>query len=123
MATKNTLPVPKGSHAPVSNLSEEAAAAETPKSSDSRPPAEGKSSKATKPRKDGAEDVPGFKGLKESAAAGTESLTAPKTTKLKDIGEHRLVLLRPRPKPFMVRITASRLQILPSIPGGHMHLC
>jgi len=87
MPTKDTLPVPKGSHTPISNLSEEAAGAESPKSSDSRPPAEGKSSKATKPRKDGAEDVPGFKGLKETAAAGVESLTAPKTSKLKDIGE------------------------------------
>src|SRR5690349_5206432 len=87
MATKDTLPVPKGSHTPISNLSEEAAAAETPKSTDSRPRDEGKNPKTKKARKEGAEDAPGCKGLKETAAAGTESLQAPKTSKLKAIGE------------------------------------
>lgn len=86
MATSKKLPVPKGGHAPLSSLSKEAAEAASPKSTASRPPAEGKNPKTKKSRKDGAEDVAGFKGLKESAAK-TESLKAPKTSKLKDIGE------------------------------------
>jgi len=107
MATSKKLPVPKGGHAPLSSLSQEAAEATSPTSTDSRPPAEGKNPKTKKSRKDGAEDVAGFKGLK--GAAKVESLKAPKTSNLKDIGEASFG--KPRAKAEIVHGVDNRVKI------------
>ena len=86
MATKKKEATPTGGHTPISSLSKEAAEAPTPKASESKPPAEGKNPKTPKARADGSEGVKGFK-LKLTESAMAESFKAPKTTKLKDIGE------------------------------------
>lgn len=98
MATKKKVSTPTGGHTPVSSLSKEAAAATAPTATVSRPPAEGVNPKTPKPRADGAEGVPGFKGKlgKESASALAEAYKAPKTSKLRDIGE---ASFGPPPKP------------------------
>lgn len=89
MATKKKVSTPTGGHTPISSLSKEAAEAPAPTTTVSRPPAEGVNPKTPKPRADGAEAVPGFKGKlgKESARALSETYKAPNTSKLKDIGE------------------------------------
>ena len=87
MATNKTIPIPTGPHTPISSLSQEAAAAVTPTATDSRPPAEGKDPKTKQPTPDGAEAVPKFKLKAAEMASAAETLTAPKTSKLKDIGE------------------------------------
>lgn len=74
---------PRGGHAPVSNLSKEAAEASSPTTTASKPPSEGKNPKTPKPRADGAEGVL-KKKLTESAAV--ETLKAP-SKKFPDIGE------------------------------------
>ena len=87
MATKKKVATPTGGHTPISNLSKEAAAATGPSTSVSRPPAEGVNPKTSKPSADGSEAVKNFKLRPGTEAALAEAYKAPKTSKLKDIGE------------------------------------
>lgn len=79
---------PTGGHAPVSNISDEAAKASATKRAVSKPPSEGVDPKTPKPKDDGTESVKGFK-LKIAAAESSleETYAAPDTSGLSDIGE------------------------------------
>jgi glutamyl endopeptidase len=87
MATKKKASTPTGGHAPVSNISTEAASGSSVKKAVAKPPSEGENPKTPKPREDGTESVKGFT-LKVATEANMESLyTAPDTSNLADIGE------------------------------------
>ena len=76
--------VPSGGHTPVSNAPTESDFPEV-KSSESQDPSEGTDAKASKPRDNGTENVPGHHGLE--AAAAPAAAQAPDTSGLRDIGE------------------------------------